>query len=136
MIVILDTSAAIEIVLKREKAEAFKRILRLSERIITSELFKIEAANVLRKYYKGKYLQENECFQLLELSNKLVNDFVPISIDHIEALQEAIKLDCSAYDMLYLILARRYNAILLTCDSQLNRIAKNENILTIENYSN
>jgi predicted nucleic acid-binding protein len=45
-------------------------------------------------------------------------------------MNEAIRLDYSAYDMLYLTLARRTGALLLTLDKPLNRIAKREGIET------
>jgi predicted nucleic acid-binding protein len=54
MIVVLDSSAAIEVILKRERSKTFRALIASSEKIITSEFFKIEVANVLKKYYKGK----------------------------------------------------------------------------------
>jgi predicted nucleic acid-binding protein len=128
MIVVLDTSAAIEVLLKREKSKIFRELIASSEKTITSEFFKIEVANVLRKYYKGKYINKDECIKLLELSQNLVDEFVLIDRDYAEALNEAIRLDYSAYDMLYLILARNNGAVLLTCDGPLNRIAEKEGI--------
>jgi predicted nucleic acid-binding protein len=68
----------------------------------------------------------------LELSENLVDEFIPISENNLEALNEAIRLDCSAYDMLYLTLARRTGAILLTLDGQLNKIAEKEGIETVK----
>jgi predicted nucleic acid-binding protein len=130
VIIILDSSAAIEVVLKREKGKTFKELIAASERIITSEFFKIEVANVIRKYYKGNYIKTEECIRLLELSMNLDDEFVSIDQDYMEALHEAIRLDYSAYDMLYLILARNNGALLLTCDGPLNRIAGKEGIRT------
>jgi predicted nucleic acid-binding protein len=46
-------------------------------------------------------------------------------------LNEAIRLDYSAYDMLYLTLARSTGALLLTLDQPLNKIARKEGIETI-----
>jgi predicted nucleic acid-binding protein len=130
MIIVLDASAAIEVILKREKSELFKSILRLSDKVISSEFFKIEIANVLRKYYKGGYIQKEVCFESFSLAKDLIDEYFSLSDDHSEALSEAIRLDYSAYDMLYLILARRYKAMLLTCDGPLNVIAKKEGIRT------
>jgi predicted nucleic acid-binding protein len=128
VIIVLDCNAAIEIVLKRKKGTAFRDLVETSEKTITSEFFKIETANVLRKYYKGKYIKKEECFKLLELSESLIDEFVPISENNVEALSEAIRLDYSAYDMLYLTLARRTGALLITLDQTLNNIAKREGI--------
>jgi predicted nucleic acid-binding protein len=128
VIVVLDCNAAIEIVLKREKGTIFRHLVETSEKTISSEFFRIETANVLRKYYKGKYIEKEECYKLLELSENLIDEFVPISENNVEALSEAIRLDYSAYDMLYLTLARRTGALLITLDRPLNDIARREGI--------
>jgi predicted nucleic acid-binding protein len=47
MIVILDASAAIEVVLKRERNNIFRDVMNSAEKIITSDFFMIEVANVL-----------------------------------------------------------------------------------------
>jgi predicted nucleic acid-binding protein len=57
-----------------------------------------------------------------------MNLFIPISENNVEALNEAMRLGYSVYDMLYLILARRTGAILLTLDGPLNKIAEKEGI--------
>jgi predicted nucleic acid-binding protein len=61
----------------------------------------------------------------------MINEYVPIFQDYEEALYEAIRLEYSVYDMLYFILAKRYNAMLLTCDGPLNRIADKEGITIV-----
>jgi predicted nucleic acid-binding protein len=132
MIIVLDSNAAIEIVLKREKAKAFRTLIETSEKTVTSEFFRIETANVIKKYYYGKYIKKTECNKLMELAEDLVDEFVPIKENRIEALNEAIRLNSSAYDMLYLTLARRMGGILVTLDRALNVIAKKEGIETVE----
>ncbi|GHV92733.1 hypothetical protein AGMMS50268_32360 [Spirochaetia bacterium] len=68
MIIVLDCNAAIEIVLEREKGTRFRQLIESSEKTITSEFFRVEAANVIRKYYKGNYIKKEDCAKLLELS--------------------------------------------------------------------
>jgi predicted nucleic acid-binding protein len=132
MIVVLDSNAAIEIVLKRENGNVFKKLIEEAEKIVTSEFFRIETANVIRKYYKGNYIEKEEANKLLELSENLIDEFIPISENNLEALNEAIRLDYSAYDMLYLTLARRTGALLMTLDQRLNEIAKQEGIEIVQ----
>jgi predicted nucleic acid-binding protein len=79
MLVVLDCNAAIEVVLKREKGAIFRQIIESSEKTITSEFFRIETANVIRKYYKGNYIKKEDCNKLLELAENLIDEFVPIS---------------------------------------------------------
>jgi predicted nucleic acid-binding protein len=128
MTVILDTSAAIEILLERRKCNVFREIIESAESVITSSFFKIETANVLRKYYRGNYIKKEECFALFELAQSMIDEFIPMAENSIEALHEAIRLNYSTYDMLYLILARKNKGILLTCDGPLNTIAEKEMI--------
>jgi predicted nucleic acid-binding protein len=128
MITVVDSNAAIEIVLKREKGEFLRQYIESSEKTITSEFFRIEVANVIRKYYKGNYIKKGDCTKLLELSENLIDEFVPIAENNLEALHEAIRLEYSAYDMLYLTLARRTGSVLITLDRPLNTIAEKEGI--------
>ena len=131
MIILLDSNAAIEIVLKREKGKILRDLVEASEKTASSEFFRIEIANVIRKYYQGKYIKKEECNKILELAENLIDEFVPIKENHLEALHEAIRLKYTAYDMLYLTLARRMGATLVTLDHSLNVIAKKEGIDTV-----
>jgi len=131
MIVVLDSNAAIEIVLKREKENIFRELILNSEKTITSELFRIEIANVIRKYCQGKFIKESDCGKIFSLAQGLIDEFVPISENCLEAFNESIRLHFSAYDMLYLTLARRTGAVLATLDNALITIAKRERIKTV-----
>ena len=132
MIVVLDSNAAIEIVLNREKGNKLGSLVEAAEKTVSSEFFRIEVANVIRKYYHGKYLKKADCNKLLELAENLIDEFVPIKDNHLEALNEAMRLNCTAYDMLYLTLARRMGGTLVTLDRPLNTIAKKEGIDTAD----
>jgi predicted nucleic acid-binding protein len=130
VIIVLDSNAAMEVVLKRGKSTVFGKLIGSAEKVVSSEFFRIETANVIRKYYHGKYIKKADCNRLLELAENLVDEFIPIKENHQEALNEAIRLGYSAYDMLYLTLARRMGAILATLDPPLNLLAKKEGIET------
>ena len=132
MIVVLDSNAAMEIVLKREKAKTLVGLIESAEKIMTSEFFRIEIANVIRKYYHGKYIKKADCGKILELAEGLIDEYVPIRENYLEAFNESIRLNYPAYDMLYLTLARRTGAVLATLDRPLNTIAKKEGIDTAE----
>ena len=131
MIVVLDCDAAIEIVLKREKGKALREILETAEKIISSEFFRIETANVIRKYFQGSYIQRADCVKILELAENLADEFIPLKENYLEAFNEAIRLNHPIYDLLYLTLARRYGATLVTLDRTLNAIAEKEGINTV-----
>ena len=130
MITVIDCNAAIEIALNREKGKTFRKFIEISEKTVSSEFFRIEAANVIYKYYRGNFIKRTECIKLLELSESYIDEFIPIKDNYFEAMNEAIRLKFPAYDMLYLTLARRMGATLLTLDRSLNNIAKKEGIET------
>ncbi|AEF83627.1 putative PilT protein domain protein [Treponema primitia ZAS-2] len=132
MIVVLDSNAAIAIVLQQGKGIDFTKAIEQSEKVVSSEFFRIEVANVIRKYYKGNFINREQCNELLETAEGLVDEFIPIRENNIEAFNEAIRLDYSAYDMLYLSLARRTGATLLTLDHPLLMLAKKEGLSIIE----
>ncbi|AEF81002.1 type II toxin-antitoxin system VapC family toxin [Leadbettera azotonutricia] len=128
----MDSNAAIAIVLQQGKGIDFSEAIEKSEKVVSSEFFRIEVANVIRKYYKGNFIKREQCSELLEIAEGLVDEFIPIRENNIEARNEAIRLDYSAYDMLYLSLARRTGATLLTLDHPLLMLAKKEGISIIE----
>lgn len=131
MIVVLDSSAAIEIILKRARSKTFKKSLDSAEKVITSDLYKIEIANVLWKYCRTGNIEKELTNKLLLLAEGLIDEFVDISENNTESLNEAIRLNHSAYDMLYFTLARRTGAVLMTLDKKLLALAKREGIAVI-----
>jgi predicted nucleic acid-binding protein len=136
MIIVLDTSAAFEILLRKPQAPAFRQAIGESEKVITSTLYQIEVANTLGKYVRGGYLTRDQAGQMLPLAQGLIDEFTEILENNTEALHESIRLNHSAYDMLYLTLARRTGATLLTLDKKLIELANQEGIPVIPEVAN
>lgn len=132
MIVVLDSSAAIEILLNRQKAAQFKDIINAAEKVVTSDLYRIEIVNVLWKYVKAGFLEKDTANKLLMLAENLIDEFINIAENNGESLNESIRLNHSAYDMLYFTLARRMGAVLMTLDEKLMVLAKKEKITTVK----
>ena len=128
MTVVLDASAAIELIRKTEKAELIETYLLHSNLIVSSELFKAECANALWKMAKAGMIKHEELSTLLEQCYKLVYSFVNIGENSTESLFEAVRLGHPVYDMLYFTLARRSGAIMLTMDRRLTRLCKESDI--------
>jgi len=130
MICVLDASAAIEIVLQREAAKELATVVRESEWVIAPTLYISEIANVFWKYQKFADYSFNHCMNNIEQSIALPDDY----INEIELYREAFNMGClldhPVYDMMYLVLARRNNAVLLTMDKKLQAVAQKSNILT------
>jgi predicted nucleic acid-binding protein len=128
MIVVLDVSAAIEIILQKDKQEKFNKIYKNGTWIIAPDLFIAEITNVLWKYYKAKVLSHEDCVQYVQDGIDMIDDFIDARDLWKESLAEGIKNNHSIYDMYYSVLARRNDAILITNDGPLAEICKKLNI--------
>jgi predicted nucleic acid-binding protein len=125
MRVILDASCALEIVLNRKEGDRLRSVLKESAEALAPDLLVPEVVNGLWKHYQFGGLAPRVCDEALGLLPNLVNAFVPSG----ELYREAFALSRAqkskaAYDMFYLALALREDAILLTLDGTLRKEAK------------
>ena len=131
MIVVLDASAAVEVVLQKKAATKLSRYLDKADWVITPTLFISEIANVFWKYQRMTDLPIESCDRYIDQALGLPDDF----LNEIDLYREAFKLACTAdhpvYDMMYLIAARRNNGTLLTLDKKLKRAAKKFSVDTV-----
>jgi predicted nucleic acid-binding protein len=128
MIVVIDASAAIEIALNRPKASLFKLPLTKAEAVIAPDLFIAEVTNVFWKYHTFEDLPISLCEGLIENAIALVDDLTNSKNLYAEAFSLACQSNHSVYDMLYLVLARRHNALLMTNDKRLKKLATQNGI--------
>lgn len=132
MIYILDASAGIEIALAKENSDRFLSFLEKSSKIITSELYKAETANVIWKYNRANLITKERSLLTLKHCDELIDEYVDISINFEEALVESIRLNHPVYDLLYLTLARRRGGILISMDKRLKKLAFENGVDIIE----
>ena len=128
MIYVLDTCAAISVAFNGEKSEQYKSLIMDADKILAPTLFDSEITNVLWRYVKGGYLDEENAKKTLAYLLQIVDEFVPTSELALEALHESIRLNHSVYDMLFLVLARRYSATLITSDEKLRLLAVDQGV--------
>lgn len=131
MIIVLDTSAAIEIILNKKESEKFKKIILEADAVIAPELYISEITNVAWKYNKISNFGHEECYSLSEDGINLIDQFIDTKILWKEALREAMNNDQSVYDCLYFICARRNDGILLTKDQKLKKLCRKLKIETM-----
>jgi predicted nucleic acid-binding protein len=131
MIIVLDTSAAAEIVLQRENSVSLGKNIVQAEWVITPTLFISEITNVFWKYYVFKDMPLGLCEQAIDKAVSLPDEFV----SERDLYKEAFPLGCLTqkpiYDMFFLVLARRNNAYLMTMDISLKKVAKKNSIRLI-----
>ena len=132
MIAVLDTSAAIEIVMGRKSGDRLAKYVIAADWVIAPTLFISEVTNTVWKYQKLADFPYSSCEKALNQALALPDNF----INEIDLYREAFKLSCTlnhpVYDMFYLVLARRNNGRLLTLDRQLINAASKFSIETAD----
>ena len=130
MIVVLDASAAVEIVLQRKSAQKLGKIVQEADWVIAPTLFIAEITNVFWKYQKFAGYPFAACETNIEQTIALPDDYISEIDLYREAFNMGCLLDFPVYDMLYLVLARRNTAILLTMDKKLLLAAQKSGVGT------
>jgi predicted nucleic acid-binding protein len=123
MIVVLDASAAIEIALNREFGKTFQELLSEAELVLAPDLFPSEITNVFWKYASYADLPVEKCIKGIDFCLDLIDDYIVSKSLYREVFSEGIKTKHSAYDLFYLVVARRHNATIITRDKKMMAIA-------------
>jgi predicted nucleic acid-binding protein len=124
----IDVCGAMEILLQKEKADKFGKILQDAELIIAPDLYISELTNTFWKYHRANIFTRDECMQYIQDGINYVDKFVNSKEFWQEAFSEGIHNNHSIYDMFYMVVTRRNDGILITNDSVLATICKNNNI--------
>jgi predicted nucleic acid-binding protein len=124
MICVLDTSAAIEVFLNRPHGEDLHELIASASLVLTPELYCAETSNVFWKPVRANQLSREDCERGIITCIDLGDDLIPMSELSQEVFAAAISYNMTAYDMFYAVIARRYNARLLTMDKKLKEAGK------------
>lgn len=128
---ILDASAALEVSLNHKKAAGIITVLKRADWVIAPDLYVSEVADTFWKYHQFESLPLDICEQTLEKTIDLVDDFVHGYTLYKEAFGLACLAHHSVYDMMYLVLSRRENGVLITVDEKLLQLAAKYSIKTV-----
>ena len=122
---VLDASALLRLMTAQPEAVKLEERLTAASLVIAPALLLTEVANVLWKLQRAKALPDGAGPQdLLRTAAELVDHLEPDRSLQAEALALAIRLNHPVYDCLYLALARREAARLVSCDQRLLRLAE------------
>ena len=124
MIIVLDASAAIEIALNNARSEKYRSLLKESDLVIAPDTFPSEITNVFWKYAHFSKMPAEQCDKGIAYCLDLIDDYIQTRAICREVFAESIKKEHSSYDIIYLIVARRHNAAILSRDRKMNKIAK------------
>lgn len=131
MIIILDTSAAIDILLGKGNFEIYKNKIEKADTVITPEIYLSEITNVAWKYNKIANFTHEESFNLAEDGINLIDQIVSVQDLWKESLREAMNNDHPVYDCLYVVCARRNDGILLSKDKKLRKLCEELKVQTL-----
>lgn len=126
--IVLDSSAAVAIVLETSDGQAMAALMLSGEEIISSQLFMVEISSAFSKYVKSGMFTKKQALELQQQAIMLVDRFIDISENCVEAMSEGLRLEHSVYDIIYLTLARRHAATLFTLDRALLRLSEKEGV--------
>lgn len=120
---VLDASAAVNIVMRTTQATALIGALQTAQLVLAPTLFHSEVANTLWKYVRAGLLEQDAAVMLYEEAIALVDVFEADEDFAIEALVSASRHNHPVYDMIYLALATRRGCQILTADKKLKALA-------------
>lgn len=124
MSLVLDASAAVELVMARPRRSSIADTIRDSDWVFAPSLFAYEVTNALWKYHLIAGTKLTELQVALEQAIALANEFIEASALCAEALRLACEVDCPAYDAVYLAAAKSRGAMIVSLDRKLIASAK------------
>ena len=128
-LVVLDASAGVRSATKGKNWDLVRRVTTQAQVVYAPGWYGIEVANALWKLVAHGDLRAVEAMGRLEIALDLVGIQVEPSADLIhEALQDAVRLGHPVYDLLYVVIARRLGAALLTADRRLAAVAEKSGV--------
>jgi len=120
---VLDASAVVRIIEGSEQSASFQEAVLKADLVLAPELMLTEVANALWRLQRSGQLKADGLQRRLSRAVELVDVIESDRHLQAEALALACHLDHPVYDCLYLALARREAAVLVTADQRLQQLA-------------
>ena len=114
------------------KSSTIARLLEEAEVVSAPDIFIPEVTNVFWKYYKLVDLPITTCEQGLENALELVDELTPSASLVTEVFAASCLASHPAYDLFYIVIARRLNGTLVTLDQKLLHCAAKLGVRTAE----
>ena len=124
MNIVLDASAAVEIALSSEHSQAFRAAIENADLVLAPDTYPAEVTNVFWKYGRLSHLPADTCRKGINFCLDLVDDYIGTRYLCPEVFAESMRTEHPAYDIFYLVVARRNDAVVLTRDNRMIEAAK------------
>ena len=128
MKIVLDVSAAFAIVRGTAGSEWMIEAIQTAQEVIVPDLYVSEASNTAWKFFHIEGASLEDIHLLAQRSLELPDHITPSISLWEDALSLAHELDHPVYDCMYLVLAKKEGAQLMTLDKKLRRLAKKINL--------
>lgn len=122
MKIVVDASVAIKWLRPEPGSPEARALVTPSTEFLAPSLLPIEVANVIWRLVRLKQLRRTEAHRLLELLTKAMPHLEASERLLPRALALSMVIDHPVYDCLYLALAERENAVLVTDDQRLSSL--------------
>jgi len=130
VIAVVDTSAAVRVAMQAEESAQWARTIASADLVRAPQLLIAEAANAFWKYFRAGILSRASAERGLRSAVGLVQEFAPLEPLYAEVFELAVLTQGPAYDLFYVVLARRNGAVLVTADEALRERARRLGIRT------
>ena len=130
--IVMDASAALAMVSGSPEGVGLRESMLAGEHVVAPELFSYELLNAIRKYVQGGYISKEAGRLWWEAGVGLVDELFPLSDMGAEVLAEALATGHPAYDISYMVLARRAGATLFTLDKRLAEVCAKRDVNCVE----
>ena len=127
MRLVLDTSAATNIVLQTGQAPALMAILERADRVIAPSLMHSELGNALWKAVRFSGLDTAQAMNHYEDAIALVDEFILDETVMRLAIRNAVLHAHPVYDMVFVAAAQQHGCSLLSVDRKLMTLARSMN---------
>lgn len=131
MLVVVDASAATRYVANSGAGTPFEPYLDESHHLCAPDIYPFELTNSFWKYVRAGLETLDEAERHITEALELIDTYFPAGEMYREVLSESVRLGHSAYDVYYLVLARRLMATLLTCDQKLAKLAESNGVRVV-----
>jgi predicted nucleic acid-binding protein len=128
MNVVLDASCAVHLVTRHGVGAEIERAIADASWVGVPDLYVCEVANVFWKRHVLGGDDRDACDAALQAALELPDDVVPTRDLGVEAFALACRLRRPVYELVYVALARRHDATLLTMDRALRDVCRKENV--------
>jgi predicted nucleic acid-binding protein len=116
---VLDASAAVELVMARPKRHAIAAVLQENDWVIAPSLYIYEVTNTMWKYHRLLKLELKDLQEKLQQAIVLIDEIIPAGDLYPETLRLSCQIDHTAYAAAYLAAAQKRKAAIVTLDQRL-----------------